>query len=414
MNRAVALLEPAPAGCGPALPAAGAPRPLRRAIYETVRAGGRVSRAEVAKALDVSPASVTALTSDLIAAGHLLETEGPAPAPARRGRPPVALAVRPGAARVAGLRMSDESWSAVALDMGGAVLGEARRAAPPGRMDADTVEEAAAALLADLGRAARVGPEGFASVGVGLPGMVDHPGGAVAWSPLLLRRDLPLADLLGRRLGAPVLLENDAQAATLAELWFGAGRFAADFAVVTIENGLGMGLVAGNRLTRGGGGLGLELGHTKVQLDGALCRCGRRGCLEAYVADYALAREAETALVGGSRAGAVGADLLDRLHAEAKAGHPAAASIFRRAGRYMALALSNVALLFDPAKIILSGERMRYDQLHSDEVIEEMRRLLIDSGRPPPPVEIHAWGGSVWARGAAALALQHVTEAATG
>ncbi|MGR3541775.1 MAG: ROK family protein [Hasllibacter sp.] len=410
MNR-LAEITP-PAGCGPALPAQGAARPLRQTVYETVRAAGAISRAEIAKALDVSPASVTALTSELLASGQLEEVAA-APAEPRRGRPPVALAIRPAAARVAGLRMADDTWSAVALDMGGRVLAEARAPAPGGPMPAARAVDAAAAVLADLTEAAGLPPGAVAAVGVGLPGLVDHAAGTVAWSPLLADRDVPLAARLAERTGLPVLLDNDAQTATLAELWFGAGRHAADFAVVTIENGLGMGLVAGNRLLRGGGGLGLELGHTKVQLDGALCRCGRRGCLEAYVADYALLREAQTALGGTSTEGGGGPALLDRLHAEAKAGHPGAAGIFRRAGRYMAIALSNVALLFDPAKIILSGERMRYDQLHSDEVLAEMERLLLDSGRPAPPVEIHAWGGSVWARGAAALALQHLTETAT-
>ena len=83
---------------------------------------------------------------------------------------------------------------------------------------------------------------------------------------------------------------------TLAELWFGAGRALSNFAVITIEHGVGMGFVSDNRLFRGAHSMGLELGHSKVQLDGALCRCGQRGCLEAYLADYALAREASTAL----------------------------------------------------------------------------------------------------------------------
>ncbi len=69
------------------------------------------------------------------------------------------------------------------------------------------------------------------------------------------------------------------------------GKDVSDFIVVTIENGVGMGIVLGNELYRGTRGCGAEFGHTKVHLDGALCRCGQRGCLEAYVADYALLRE---------------------------------------------------------------------------------------------------------------------------
>ena len=82
-----------------------------------------------------------------------------------------------------------------------------------------------------------------------------------------------------------------------------------------------------------------------------------------------------------------------------------------RAGRYLAVGLSNVVNLFDPSLIILSGERMRYDYLYASETLAEMEQLAISTGRPKPPVKIHAWGDLLWAHGAAALALSEVTDA---
>ncbi len=222
---------------------------------------------------------------------------------------------------------------------------------------------------------------------------------------------MALADVARDHLGLPVHVDNDANLVTLAELWFGAGRGLSDFAVVTIEHGVGMGVVINHRIYRGAQGLGMELGHTKVQLDGALCRCGQRGCLEAYVADYALAREATTALNWVGKDGQSINVLLESLYDHAKAGNTAARSIFRRAGRYLAVGLSNVVNLFDPSLIILSGERMRYDYLYAADTLAEMDNLAIATGRPRPPIEIHAWGDMLWAQGAAALALSAVTEA---
>ena len=201
---------------------------------------------------------------------------------------------------------------------------------------------------------------------------------------------------------------------TLAELWFGAGRNLSDFAVITIEHGLGMGLVLNHRLYRGARGLGLELGHTKVQLDGALCRCGQRGCLEAYVADYALVREATTALNWSSRETQSVNILLESLFDHAKAGNVAARSIFHRAGRYLTLGIANVINLFDPELIILSGERMRYDYLYAGETLSEIASMSLSINRPAPKIEIHAWGDLLWAHGSAALALSHVTERLVG
>jgi len=247
-------------------------------------------------------------------------------------------------------------------------------------------------------------------LGIGMPGFVDSGSGSVLWSSFLLERGEPLAGAVRDRLGVPVSIDNDANLVALAELWFGAGRVLSDFAVVTIEHGVGMGFVMNHRLYRGAQGLGMELGHTKVELDGALCRCGQRGCLEAYVADYALAREAVTALNWGHKDGAAQAVLLESLYDHAKAGNVTARAIFRRAGRYLAVGLSNVINLFDPALIILSGERMRYDYLYAAETLAEMESLAISTGRPKPPIEVHARGDLLWARGAAALALTELTD----
>jgi len=246
------------------------------------------------------------------------------------------------------------------------------------------------------------------AVGVGLPGYIDSDLGCVLWSPLMRGSNEPLCAMIQDRLRCPVVIENDANLVTLAELWFGGGRAVGNFAVVTIEHGVGMGLVLNNRLFRGARGLGTELGHTKVQLDGALCRCGQRGCLEAYVADYALVREASTAL--NWQPGSVPtAHMLESLYAQAKGGNRAARSIFRRAGRYLAVGIGNIINLFDPELILLSGERMRYDYLYADEVLAELANVSIQVDRPAPRVEIHAWGDMIWARGAAALALSHIT-----
>ena len=101
---------------------------------------------------------------------------------------------------------------------------------------------------------------------------------------------------------------------------------------------------------------------------------------------------------------------MESLYDHAKAGNATARSIFRRAGRYLAVGLSNVVNLFDPELIILSGDRMRYDYLYAAETLAEMDNLAINSGRPRPKIEIHAWGDLLWAHGAAALALSVVSE----
>ena len=406
-------------GCGPLLAGSErdpdrAAKPLRQLVFEHVRAAGQAARADVARALGVSAGTLTLASQDLIALGLLREVEDAAPRESTRGRPPVALQVVPESHRVVGIKLSDERHTAVLADFAGSILADVSMPTAAVRKTPNQVCAEVETLIDALCIKAGIDSHQIAAVGIGVSGLIDPVAQTIPWSPLLSERNCALQPLLEQRLGLPVLLDNDANVLTLAELWFGAGRMMSDFAVVTIENGVGMGLVVGNRLYRGARGMGMEFGHTKVQLDGALCRCGQRGCMEAYLADYALAREAATALERSPRNLASPHSMLESLYAEAKAGNIAARSIFRRAGRYLSVGLSNIAQLFDPPLIILSGERMKYDYLYADEVMAEMERLTLRHGRAPCRVEIHAWGDLIWARGASALALSAVTDRVLG
>lgn len=399
-------------GVGPLIPPLSeGQRPLRQQVFERVRAAGLIARVALAKELAVSPASVTTITQELIESGLIEEVAPPRDAESGgRGRPAVALGVRADAHFVAGMKLSDSFHTAVIVDFAGNVIASEAVQVMAGNQEPDALLDACDSLLAVVTAKAGLGRRDLSAVGIGVPGFVDSASGRILWSPILRQTDYALAEIMTARCGLPVLIDNDANLVALAELWYGAGRSVSDFAVVTIEHGVGMGVVINHRLYRGARGLGMEIGHTKVQLDGALCRCGQRGCLEAYVADYALAREATTALNWMHKAGQPMQVLIESLYDHAKAGNAAARSIFRRAGRYLAVGLANVVNLFDPAVIILSGERMRYDYLYAADTLAEMDKLVLNTGRPAPPIEVHAWGDLLWAHGAAALALSSLSE----
>lgn len=406
-------------GCGPLLdPAQGHAQalPLRQQVFEHVRSSGQAARADITRALQISAGSATTLVADLIASGLLREVAAAPREPARevgRGRPPVALEVVGTAAFVIGIKLAFKRHSAVLCDFAGHVVTIVSMPAPDRRRNSevlmseitalvDMVVEKSGRSLADIG-----------GVGLGLPGIVDKDSGLIRWSSLLNEVNVDLVAAFATHFDMPLFTDNDTNMLTLAELWFGGGRQKADFAVVTIENGVGMGLVVNNQLYRGTYGMGLELGHTKVHLDGALCRCGQRGCLEAYLGDYAISREAATAL-DREEAGTQDQDaMLTDLHEAAKTGHAGAAAIFRRAGRYLAVGLSNVVQLFDPPLIILSGKLTQSDY-YSEEVLAEMCNLTLSDGRNRCEVEIRFWDELEWGRGATVPALSALTDRMVG
>ena len=377
----------------------------RRAILTEIRRAGQIPRIELAQRTGISRATVTTITAELLQEGLIQESpRTELDGDATRGRPRVDLRLRGAARLVAGAKVSGRSISLVLLDFEGE-----QRAAHETRLSASALDtgDMVAALdtaLTGLMQEAGQDPGDLAGVCIGIAGIVDAAHGFVHWSPSLTARNIDLGAELSAKLGIPAFIDNDANLVAVAEKTFGLGRPHSDFIVVTIESGVGLGLVLGDRLYRGTRGCGAEFGHTKVQIDGALCRCGQRGCLEAYISDYALLREASFTL---------GRDLqIGELLQQAKAGEPIARSVVDRAGRMFALGLANLVNIFDPELIILAGEQMQFDHLYAPEVIEMMRKSIVQVDKPPPEVVIHKWGNLMWARGAAAHALDKIEDRA--
>lgn len=178
--------------------------------------------------------------------------------------------------------------------------------------------------------------------------------------------DFPLAEWLREHFGAPVAVENDANAAALGEWRYGAGRGTRYFLYVTVSTGVGGGIVIGGELYRGADGLAGEIGHMVVDPDGPRCTCGRRGCLEAFAAGPAIARRARELLASHHRSGEgriilelVGGDpsriTAREVAAAAARGDPLAAEILREAGEALGFGLAQAITLLNPERVALGG-----------------------------------------------------------
>ncbi len=375
----------------------------RQQVFDTIRNAGRIARIDIARETSVSPATVTAITSELLAAGLIEEIVPEDREGAKRGRPRVALKIRGAAHLLAGLKISDRSVTVILVDFEGNTVGEYDQALPGPVMSPEEMVTLIGQALSGACQAAGRSCDEISGVGVGLAGLIDAHRNFVHWSPSLDTRNVHLGQMLSDALPYPFFMDNDANLVAKAEQLFGEGRNISDFIVITIEKGVGMGIVIDNQIYRGERGCGAEFGHTKVQLDGALCRCGQRGCLEAYVGDYALLREANI------RSDAAPEEDLTLLNSRAQGGDAMAQSILDRAGRMFAMGLANVINIFDPKLVILSGEQMAFDFLYSEEVLARVRASVVQVDAPLPEIRIHKWGDLMWAKGAAAYAMEGVS-----
>lgn len=384
----------------------------RHILLREIERRGPIPRIDLSQNTGISRATVTTVTAELLRDGLIEEIprDTESATGMKRGRPRVDLKIASGAHLVAGIKVSGHSISLMLVDFEGTQIAELEVPFLDGPTSSIGLTEQIAHALDDLTALVGKAVHDLSGIGVGLAGVVDAANGTVYWSPSLKERNINLRVKLNLELGVPTFLDNDANLVAMAEKTFGLGRDHSDFIVVTIESGVGMGLVINGQIYRGTRGCGAEFGHTKVQLEGALCRCGQRGCLEAYVADYALVREA--ASIGFLDLDQPIENRVSRLLTAAKDGDPTAKTIVDRAGRMFALGLANLVNVFDPQLIILAGEQMQFDHLYAKDVIEDMRKSIVQIDKPPPDVVIHKWDNLMWARGAAAYALDFVFDMA--
>jgi len=214
----------------------------------------------------------------------------------------------------------------------------------------------ALACIANDWRGGDHGPIIGASVMV--PGAVDSGQAVVLSAPNLPSLiNFGLKAVLQERLGWPVVLENDANAAAIGEMWLGAARGCKDVVSVTLGTGVGGGVVLGGKLWRGAHGSAGEIGHTTVDpFSGLKCKCGNTGCLELFASATAIVRMARESLSEFPPAALSGDDLTaEKVYEAGRSGDELALTVFKRAGKYLGIGLANLMSFIDPEIIVISG-----------------------------------------------------------
>lgn len=362
----------------------------RTAVLAHLGANGPTSRADLARALEVSPALMTSLTKDLIADGLVVEREH---SPSQGGRPARMLGLASSAGRAVGVKVVTDHVAFVEVGIDGAV----RRSA------SEPFEARSSTALSDLTALLRRFIDGgsrepLLGIGVGVPGSVDHQASGLVDAPTLGWHQVPLGATLRRAFSLPVLIENNVNALAVAERLYGIGRNFGTFLAVTIGAGVGAGIVIDGVVLRGSAGGAGELGHFPVVTDGPECSCGNHGCLEALIGESALLRMARERGVIAASGG------MTALRAAADADDPRATAIFSEAGHLLGRALAAVVHVLDPEIVIVLGEGTTAWRHWSYGFEPALRSALMPSRRGLA-VEVETWQDESWAQGAAALVL---------
>ncbi|WP_394768610.1 ROK family protein [Lacisediminihabitans sp.] len=344
----------------------------RALVLQTLYTAGQQSRADVARRTGLTRVTVSDLVGELIAEGLIVETgqrDGTRP-----GKPATLLDIGRSAFQVLGIDLSDHSvFRGAVLDLAGTIL--ARAELPlAGRVGDDAL--ATVFALADelLSRSNRP----ILGLGVGSPGVVD-PDGVVLEAPNLGWTALPLRSLLAARFGLPVVVANDANAAILAEHSFGNAE--GDTMLVRVGHGVGAGLLLGGGLLAGGRFAAGEIGHVVVGTDGGdECSCGKRGCLETWLA-------------------------VPRLEARIRRAPEEREAILREAGRRLGIVLAPIIGALDLSEVILSGPTALLDGTLAESARETVRERTMAEFHGDLVLRMTTLGDDIVLRGAAVMVI---------
>jgi predicted NBD/HSP70 family sugar kinase len=329
---------------------------------------GPTSRVELARQAGVNRTTISGIVQPLLDQRLLVEGK-PIPPRQSGGKPARPLWFSPNAQPICGILLMPGSVRAALVTLEGKIRAEHEEPLPTEKERRGEIIEAIAACVARTFTAARRTPFG---IGVAVGGMVDTQRRAVVAVNLAPALDgYPLGEELSRRFNLPVVLDHHPRALLVGDRWFGKGRGVRDFAVVYTGEVLGGALYLDGRLHRGPAGAGGELGHTFVQIDGELCRCGRRGCWDTIATLGWLRREARAA-------GIANADAIDsrRLVERAEGGDPAAIKLVDRYARNVAVGIANLQQTVAPNFFILHGDVVGGGKMMIDAIMNHVRRLV--------------------------------------
>ena len=362
---------------------------VRAAVLGLLGTRGPSSRTDIARTLDVSPATVTQTTKELLARRLITELNW---VPSQGGRPARLLGLVRTAGGAIGAKVTADHIALVAVELDGTVRTSTSVAFDPN--GPATLDD----LCAVLSDAVTSHDGQLLGVGVGVPGAVDAQASGIVDAPTLGWEQVRVGPRLREHLGVPVLVDNDVNTLAAAERIYGIGREHSSYLVVTIGRGIGCGVVQDGAVSRGAHGGAGEIGHIPISDDGPRCGCGNRGCLEAYIGQDGLIREAVRRKVIGPRG------TLRGLVKAARSGHRDALDVYEDAGRTLGRALAGLVHVLDPETIVLMGEGIDAWPFWDTGFEPSFRRHLMPARRGIRCI-VEPWTEDQWAVGAASLVL---------
>lgn len=365
-------------------------RENRGLVLGALRAGGPQSRTALATRTGLSHASVTAIMQDLLAQGLVEEMSATARSDARsRGRPAILVGFQRSAAYAALFEIDVNRARLSLVDYAGILVDRIETAITPTTFQQTTPDAFFGDKLAQLQQRTPGASAALRRIAISVQGILDRDGGGLKWSPIAGIAGTPFAACLQEQTGLQVSLHKRGRLLAEGTRWLDPALLDASVATVFIGSTVAMGLsLHGQIMGRGEDGA-TEFGHMNHIPNGALCRCGMRGCIEAYAADYGILRTAYSVPETASPAPAVPLQQFESLIQRAEAGDRTATHGFNLAGRAIGYGLSRMLAMFDPSHILIVGPGARALNLIRPEIESALKSSLVCKINGMPNIMAH-------------------------
>jgi predicted NBD/HSP70 family sugar kinase len=329
-------------------------RTNRATILRTLYFGGEMSRVNLSQQTQLSTATVTNVVAELLNEGSVIEVGSEE---SLGGRPRTILAINPRYCYLVGVDVGEQHLGLELFDLTLAKVATAEypiltHLAHPERI-AERIAQGIETMLSTAGVSQQANVLG---IGVGVPGVIQMTTEQVVHASSIGWKAVPFHHLLEEQVPYRIFLDNGVKAMTQAELLIGAGRGYQHFVVVLMGTGVGAGIVVNGVLYRGASNSAGEWGHSRLSLDGPLCRCGNRGCLEAYIGSSRILDRLRTQVpTHPALEYANEEEAMSSLAASARAGDPGALQVLEETTHYLGVGIANLINFFNPQRLILGG-----------------------------------------------------------
>lgn len=355
-------------------------RQNRRIVLGALRQQGALARVELGKITGLSPASITTISAQLIQEAVISELSASPmlPLSGKRGRPVVRLALNPSAALVVAVRLSIDDIMISLADFRGEIIARNEVRMPTYSVARDEFGTRLADEIARFLEWQKTGPERVSRIGVAIQGLTDNRNGSIVWSPAFAARDLPVAAQITERLGIACIVANDANMIAEGLISIDPARYGGVTAAIFTGYGVGMGIIINGSVFHGASGAAAEFGHMNHIPGGALCRCGKRGCIEAYVADYGIVRHFTGQTQSEAPRSAVAESTMAGLQQKALSGDAQARKAFETAGNALGYGIARLISLLNPDHIVLAGPGLQTAGLMEASLRAALEEGLVD------------------------------------